>query len=72
MTDTEALKALIKSKGLKYTFIAHELNLSLQGFYYKLTNVREFKPSEIVKLCELLDITSLKDKEQLFFKKKVD
>ena len=67
MTDSIALKELIKSRGLKLKYVANHLGLSL-----KLNNRQEFKTSEIVALCELLEIKSLKEKEALFFKNKDD
>jgi len=72
MTDTEAVERLIKSKGLKLKYIASYLGLTPYGFRLKLRNKQEFKTSEVSALCELLDIQSLKEKEALFFKKKVD
>lgn len=72
MTNTKVLRDLIESKGLKLKFIAEQLGLSAYGFQLKLDNQREFKASEIAKLCELLDIRSMKLKEEIFFVKEVD
>lgn len=72
MTDSKAVRELIQSKGLKLKYIAKQLGLSDYGFLKKLDNISEFRPSEINKLCEILDITSLKEKDRLFFKKKSD
>ena len=72
MTNTKVLRDLIESKGLKLKFIAEQLGLSAYGFQLKLDNQREFKASEIAKLCELLDIRSMKLKEKIFFVKEVD
>lgn len=67
MTDTIALKELIKSSGLKYQFIASELNITYQGLKNKIENVNEFKTGEVDILCKLLSITSLREKEKIFF-----
>lgn len=67
MTDTIALKELIKSSGLKYQFIASELNITYQGLKNKIENVNEFKTGEVDVLCRLLSITSLREKEKIFF-----
>ena len=67
MTNTELLKSLIKRKGLKFKFVADFLGLSAYGFQLKLKNMQEFKASEISALCELLEIKSLKKKEEIFF-----
>ena len=67
MTDTMALRELIKSSGLKYQYIASELHISYQGLKNKIENVNEFKTSEISILCKLLGITNLLLKEKIFF-----
>ena len=72
MTDTEALKELIASKGLKLKYVAQYLGLSSYGLSTKINNEREFKTSEVAALCELLEIKSLKEKEAIFFKMKDD
>lgn len=72
MTDTMALKELIARNGLKMKFVAEYLGLSPYGFQLKVENKQEFKTSEVVALCELLKINSLKEKEQIFFAQKDD
>lgn len=62
MTDVELLERVIKERGLKYSFLAKELNLSSYGFYCKRKGLNEFTAPEIVKLSELLELTnSLRD-----------
>lgn len=72
MTDSAALRQLIAEKGLKIKFIAEKLNLSPYGLTLKIDNTNEFKTSEISTLCELLGVTSLREKERIFFAQKVD
>ena len=72
MTDSDALKKLIKSRGLKLKYVADYLGLTSYGFALKLNNKQEFKTSEVAALCGLLEIKSLKEKEALFFKLKDD
>lgn len=67
MTNTEALRKKIKESGLKMQFIADNLDLSVYGLSLKISNHNEFKASEISCLCELLNITSLEEKDALFF-----
>lgn len=67
MTDTSRLKEKIAERGLKQGFIAEKLGLTSYGFAKKLNNESEFKASEIKILCELLSITSLKERESIFF-----
>ena len=66
LTDSDALKKLIKSRGLKLKYVADYLGLTSYGFALKLNNKQEFKTSEVAALCELLEIKSLKEKEVLF------
>lgn len=67
MTNTELLMDFIKKSGLKLGFIADQMDLSRFGLSKKINNDSEFKASEIEKLCNLLDITSLEDRERIFF-----
>lgn len=67
MTNTKRLIELIEKKGLKLKFVAEYLGLSSYGLSLKINNKSEFKTSEISALCDLLDITSLQEKEQVFF-----
>lgn len=67
MTDTTRLRRLIREKGLKYGYIAANLGISYQALRNKVTNKSEFVPSEIDKLCNLLNITELQDKNDIFF-----
>lgn len=72
MTDTKELDRLIRESGLTKSYLADKLGLTLYGFQLKRENKNEFKTSEISVLCELLGITSLKKKEQIFFAQKDD
>lgn len=72
MTNTDILKGLIRKKGLKLKFVAEYLGLSNYGFQLKVENKKEFKTSEVSALCDLLEINSLEDKENIFFCRMVD
>ena len=67
MTNTERLENLIRQSGLKKVFIAEKLNISTQALRNKTSNISQFLPSEINKLCDLLGITSLQDRNDIFF-----
>lgn len=71
MTDTEKLRARIAKSGFKRSHIAAALGISTAALAQKIDNRREFKASEIDTLCKLLNITSLKEKESIFFAEKV-
>lgn len=72
MTDTKLLESLIQDKGITKTFIAKQLGITKQGLWLKIENKSQFKPSEIKELCKILGITSLKQKERIFFAEFVD
>ena len=69
MTNTELLEETIAESGLKKRWIAKKMGLSEYGLSLKIQGVTEFKTSEVSRLCELLDITSLAQKEDIFFAK---
>ena len=72
MANTEALEKKIRDQGIKKVFLAEKLGITTFGLSKKINNINEFKASEIQTLCELLNITSLKEKESIFFDSKVD
>ena len=67
MTNTELLKDKIQKSGLKMSFIADALGISRQLLWKKVNNLTTFNQYEIEKLCKLLKITSLREKERIFF-----
>lgn len=67
MTDTELLEAIIDQSGLKKSYIAQKIGISAFSLAKKLRNENEFKATEIDKMCKLLNISSLEDKERIFF-----
>lgn len=67
MTNEKLLREHIKKSGLKIAFIAAQLGITPQGFYLKLNNTNEFKAGEIKKLCDILRISELSEKEAIFF-----
>ena len=71
MTDTKLLKNKIDSSGLKVGFIAQSVGISRQQFWKKVNNLVPFNQYEIENLCNVLHITSLRDKEAIFFAKEV-
>ena len=71
MTNTNLLERYIEDSGLKKGFIAKKLGKTSYGFMLKVNNKSEFKANEIAILCDLLKIGA-KDKEAIFFAKRVD
>jgi hypothetical protein len=72
VTNTELLNQLIEESGLKKKYIAEQLGITGYGLQRKIENQSEFKSSEISILCNVLNITSLKQKEAIFFANQVD
>ena len=72
MTDTKLLKEWIVRSGLKLTYIAQYMGLSRAGLYNKINNRRPFNQYEIDKLCQVLQIESVHEKEAIFFAHNVD
>lgn len=72
MTRSIVLRDKVKKNGLKYTFLAKELNLSNYGLAKKIDNKSRFYADEIQKLCVLLNIESLEEKEYIFFANNVE
>lgn len=67
MTNTQKLRDKIEASGFKRSYIAKALGITTAALYQKIANRREFKASEIDILCRILGITSLREKEEIFF-----
>ena len=62
MTNKELLDEYIAKSGLKISFIAEKLGITVQSFGQKRNNVSSFKAAEIYVLCDLLNIKEDRDK----------
>ena len=71
MTNSCALREIIKEKGLKLKFLAEQIGVTPAGFSKKIENELEFKPSEIKKLCDVLGLNR-KQMFEIFFANNVD
>lgn len=72
MTNTEMLKQKIIDSGLKISFIADYVGISRQLLWKKVNNKTPFNQYEIEKMCSVLKITKLSEKEAVFFANIVD
>lgn len=72
MTETKRLKQIISRSGLKYSFIAEQIGLTYQGLKNKIENKNLFNVEEVDKLCKLLNIKDIQQKEEIFFAKQCD
>ena len=67
MTNTLMLEMAIRRAKLTKKEVAHRLGLTFMGFNQKVTNVTEFKASEIAQLYNMLGLSSLEEQQQIFF-----
>lgn len=67
LVNTELLKEKITNSGKPISWLAKKCGLSRTGFYLKLNNVNYFTTGEVAVLCDELNITSLKEKDRIFF-----
>lgn len=72
MTDTDKLLEIIHNNGIKLKVLAEKIGITPYGLANKIYNRTEFKTGEVVKLCKLLGIKNLKEREEIFFKNKDD
>lgn len=71
MVDTQKLSKKIDESGLKKYYIASRIGLTTYGLQKKINNQTQFKANEIEKLCIILKIKTLEEKEIIFFTKNV-
>jgi hypothetical protein len=75
MTNTPLLEDKIAKSGKKVKFLAERCGMSYAGFRNcvinkrnpKTNTVAEFRVSQVDILCEELNITSLEEKEMIFY-----
>lgn len=72
MTNTTLFRQRVKESGLKYSFLAENLGITTYALQLKIDNKNEFKASEVKVLCDLLHISKLTEKEDIFFADNVD
>ena len=71
MTNTALFRETVDKRGLKYKFLADCIGITPYGLQKKIENLSEFKASEIVALCEALQLDR-NEREQIFFARKVN
>ena len=71
MMNLEYLNDRISISCIPITVIAEKLGVSRQTLYNKMQGKREFKTSEVAKLCDILRL-STEEKRLVFFADKVD
>lgn len=68
MVDTQYLENLISESGIKKTYLADQLGISIQTLRLKILGKSDFTIKEVNALCKELGITKLSDKEKIFNK----
>ena len=71
MVDTQELENRIKLSGKKKQYLADKIGCSRQYLTMKIKNEVDFDLREVAILCNELNISTLSDKERIFFAKKV-
>jgi len=66
------LRDIIRDRGMKFISVADELGMTRCSLERKINNQAEFRSSEVIKLCSLLNITDVREKEGIFFADEVD
>lgn len=69
--NLEYLNNRIDEIKIPITTIAERMGISRQSLYLKIKGEREFKASEVSKLCDILRLTD-EEKTLVFFADKVD
>lgn len=65
--NVEKFGKKVEDSGLKQSFIYNSLGISKTSWFNKKKGKYDFSTKEIVKLCELLGITSLRERQDIFF-----
>jgi len=66
MVNTQGLVERIESSGLKKTFIAESLGITVQNLGLKVNNKSDFRLEEVKILCRLLDINTKNERKDIF------
>lgn len=69
MTNTALLRDIIAKSGFKMEYLANKCGITRQSLTNKITNRNIFTAEEIAVLCRELKISSLTEKERIFFAK---
>lgn len=72
MTDSTAIREVIKSRGLKIKYVAKQMGLSAYGLQKKMDNKSEFKVSEVESFCKAVGGLDTSEQRRIFFASNVD
>lgn len=69
MTNWELLEKKIDESGLRRSFVYESVGITRSGWSHKRKIHGDFTQTQIKALCDVLRITRLSEKEQIFFAK---
>lgn len=72
MTNSELLKAKIKQCGISKGHICKKLDLSYGSLKKKLDGVVDFRLGEVETICNVLNINTMEEKNDIFFASNVE
>ena len=66
MTDSQKFKDYMKERGYTVKTLAEQVGISHESLYQKIGNERAFKATEIMRISEILGM-STSDRDEIFF-----
>lgn len=69
MVDWKLLEQKIEDSGLRRAYVYQSVGITRSGWCHKKNGNGDFSAKQIVALCDVLHITKLSEKEQIFFAK---
>ena len=66
MTDSKKFKDYMKERGYTVKTLAEQVGISHESLYQKIGNERAFKATEIMRISEILGM-STSDRDEIFF-----
>ena len=72
MTDSKALRDLVRDRGLKFKYIAGQMGITPYCLANKIDNRSEFKAGEIIAFCSAVGGINVDQQMRIFFSNAVD
>ena len=66
MTDSKKFKDYMKERGYTVKTLAEQVGISHESLYQKIGNERAFKATEIMRISEILGMSTA-DRDEIFF-----
>lgn len=72
MTNSKALRDLVRSRGLKFKYIASQMGITPYCLANKIDNKSDFKAGEIIAFCSAVGGINVDQQMRIFFSDVVD